>query len=193
MTARAVLVALVLTSAMPFAVRPGRAASLVLGDAEKRQALAYGARSVNHEQFDAEWRVTNAAGDSVTVLTPFHRLAIAARHAAFKQEPLRASEPDRLLREQKDRLVFVAELRGPREDFARFVAPELELGGRRVKPAFVQNERTPARQEDGRYLARCVWTFPVKEFPGRSRAALVVRDGDGRETGRFTIDLGAMR
>lgn len=193
MTARTVLVALVLASAMSVAVRAASAAALVLGDTEKRQALAYGARSINHDQFDAEWRVTNAAGDTVTVLTPFHRLAIAARHAAFKQKALRASEPDRLLREQKDRLVFVAELRGPREDFARFVVPELELAGRRVKPAFVQNERTPARQEDGRYVARCVWTFPVKEFAERSRVALVVRDGDGRETGRFTVDLGAMR
>lgn len=192
MTARAVVIALLAASAMTGAGRAG-AASLVLGDAEKRQALAYGARSVHHDRFDAEWRVTNAAGDAVTVLTPFHRLAIAARHAAFKQEPLRASEPDRLLREQKDRLVFVAELHGPREDFARIVTPELELGGRRIKPSFVQNERTPARQEDGRYLARCVWAFPVKEFPERSRGALIVRDADGRETGRFTIDLGAMR
>ena len=52
---------------------------------------------------------------------------------------------------------------------------------------------TPARADDGGYLARCVYAFPIKELTGTSRVALVVRDADGREARRFTIDLGAMR
>ena len=111
---------------------------------------------------------------------------------------MKPSEPDRLLREQKYRLVFWVELFGQREDFARRLVPELVVAGgsggdRIVKPAFVQNERTPARREDGGYLARCVYAFPVKDVTGGSRVALVVRDGDGRETRRFAVDLSRMR
>ena len=49
------------------------------------------------------------------------------------------------------------------------------------------------RQDDGRYLARCVYSFPTRYLTGTSRVALVVRDGDGRDVSRFTIDLSAMR
>jgi hypothetical protein len=45
--------------------------------------VATGARSVANESYDAEWRVKNPAGDTVMVMTPFHRLAAASRNAAF--------------------------------------------------------------------------------------------------------------
>lgn len=193
MTARVVVVAAMVACAVSAGSRAGAAASLVLGDAEKRQALAYGRQTATSETFDAEWRVKNAAGDSVAVLTPFHRLVIASRHAAFRDEPLRPNEPDRLLREQKDRLVLSLSLRGRGEVFARFFVPELLVRDRKVKPSFAQNDRTPERLEDGVYLARCVYAFPVKELTGTSRVVLVVNDADGREATRFTIDLAAMR
>lgn len=193
MNARALLAVALLVSAIPAGVRATVAASLVLTDAEKRQALAYGHKSVHEDRFDAEWRVSNAAGDTASVLTPFHRLVIAARHAAFRGETLRPGEPDRLLRRQKDRIVFLVQLRGRHEDFARLMAAELIAGDRQLKPAFAQNDRTPARQEDGTYVARCTYTFPVKELMGRSRVSLVLRDADGREASRFAIDLAAMK
>jgi hypothetical protein len=89
--------------------------------------------------------------------------------------------------------VIWAQLRGPREDFARFLAPRLIAGDREIEPAFVQNERTAARQESGTYLARCVYGFPTRDLTGKSRVVLVVRDADGRDVSRFTIDLSAMR
>jgi hypothetical protein len=127
------------------------------------------------------------------VLTPFHRLVLAARHAAFRNEPLKPDEPDRLLSEQRDRLVFWASLHGPREDFARFYTPRLRVGDREIEPAFVQNERTAVREADGRYLARCVYAFPTRNLAETSRVTLVVRDVDGRDVGRFTLDLSTMR
>lgn len=199
MTARALAGAALVACATVAGAGASAAASLTLGDADKREALAYGQRTANREGFDAEWRVTNAAGEAAIVMTPFHRLVIAARHATFRAEPLKPSDPDRLLREQKDRLVVWVELRGQQEDFARQLVPELIVArgaagaDRVVKAAFVQNERTPARREEGGYLARCVYAFPVKELAGASRVALVVRDGDGREARRFAIDLSAMR
>jgi hypothetical protein len=106
---------------------------------------------------------------------------------------MKDSEPDKLLREQQDRLVIWANLRGPREDFARFYAPRILLGDREIEAAFVQNERTAVRTESGSYLARCVYGFPVKEIAPKSRLILVVRDPDGRDVSRFTIDLASMR
>ncbi len=169
------------------------AASFTLTPAERDDALRAGRRSVTVETFDAEWRLANAAGDSVTVVTPFHRLVVAARHAAFRNETMMPDEPDRLLREQRDRLVIWAHLHGQREDFARFLAPRLILREREIEPAFVQNERTAARQANGTYLARCVYGFPIRDVTGKSRVLLVIRDADGRDVSRFTIDLSTMR
>jgi hypothetical protein len=106
---------------------------------------------------------------------------------------MKESEPVKLLREQQDRLVIWANLRGPREDFARFYAPRILLGDREIEPIFIQNERTALRTDAGAYLARCVYGFPVKEITPKARLILVVRDPDGRDVSRFTIDLASMR
>ncbi len=168
------------------------AASFSLEPQQRTDALRVGAQSITRDSFDSEWRVANKAGDTLTVITPFHRLVLAARNAAFKNEPMKDGEPDKLLREQQDRLVIWVNLRGSREEFARFFVPRLLLGDREIEPTFVQNERTPARTEGG-YLARCVYGFPAKELGPKSRVILVVRDPDGRDVSRFTIDLASMR
>jgi len=169
------------------------AASFALGPQERTAALQAGAHSVTLDTFDAEWRVAGQSGDSVTVVTPFHRLVLAGRHAAFKNQRVKDGEPEKLLREQQDRLVIWASLHGPKVDFARFYAPRILLGTREIEPTFVQNERTAVRTEGGGYLARCVYGFPVKDLTPKSNLFLVVRDADGREISRFTIDLAAMR
>ena len=169
------------------------AATLVLSERQQQEAIQAGERSVTAEVFDAEWRVSGAAGETATVMTPFHRLAIAARHAAFNGKPLKANEPARILKENRDRLVFWVSLRGPAEDFARHYVPRLVVGDREIKASFVQNERTAVRQGDGVYVARCVYGFPTREVKGGERVALVIGDGDGRDLRRFTIDLARMR
>jgi len=169
------------------------AASFALGPQERSTALQVGARSVTLDTFDAEWRVAGESGDSVTVVTPFHRLVLAGRHAAFKNERVKDGEPEKLLREQQDRLVIWATLYGAREDFARFYAPRILVGTREIEPTFVQNERTAVRTEGGGYLARCVYGFPVRDLTPKTNLLLVVRDADGRDISRFTIDLATMR
>ena len=84
-------------------------------------------------------------------------------------------------------------LRGDAPDFARYYVPRLMVGDREIKASFVQNEHTAVRQDDGGYLARCVYGFPTREVKGGERLALIVADGDGRDVTRFTIDLAAMR
>ena len=115
------------------------AASFTLEPQQQNDALRVGAQSTTRDSFDTEWRVANPAGDSLTVITPFHRLVLAARNAAFK------------------------------------------------------NERTAIRTDGGGYLARCIYGFPVAEIAPKSRLILVVRDSDGRDVSRFTIDLASMR
>ena len=171
----------------------GDAASFTLGEGQIQEAVDLGERSITRDSLGNEWRVRNEAGDVVTVMTPFHRLALAARHAAFRKEPLSPRDRDRLLKGQHERLVFIAELKGAREDFARFYAPRLVAGGRRLEPSFTQNEHTPARGEDGRFVARCIYTFPTKSLSPTGKMVLVVRDGDGRDVGSFAIDLASMR
>jgi hypothetical protein len=168
------------------------AASFTLTERDTQAALRAGERSVTVEGFDREWRVSHA-GESVTVLTPFHRLVVAARHAAFRSGTVKPSEVQRVLEQDAGRLVVWAQLRGTREDFARHYRPVLVAGPREIKPAFVQNERTAMRQDDGVYVARCVYAFPVGDLTGRDQVTLRVADADGRDVSRFTIDLSTMR
>lgn len=189
---------LLLVLAVALTAPGAHGAALTLPPADIARALSVGQASITHEgAFDAEWRVTNQAGEGVVVMTPFHRIVLAARHAAFKGEPLRPGEPVKILKEQRDRLLLFVQLRGPREDFARHYVPRLLLGGApgapEIEPTFVQNERSAVRQEGGEFLARCVYGFPTKELTATSRVLLVVRDAERREVSRFTIDLGAMR
>ncbi|HKB25496.1 MAG TPA: hypothetical protein VKG64_10620 [Methylomirabilota bacterium] len=193
MRARGPATAALVTATLLLGGAPALAASFALAPADQEAALRVGQRSVTNDAFDAEWRVANGAGDSVMVVTPFHRLVMAGRHAAFRNEKLPPDEPARLLREQQDRLIVRTQLRGPREDFARYLAPRLVVGEREIEPAFVQNERTAGRLESGAYLARCVYGFPTRDLTGRSRVLLIVRDPEGRDVSRFTIDLARMR
>ena len=168
-------------------------ASLTLTEGQRQEALRTGERSTADEDFDAEWSIDGASGERAVVMTPFHRLAIAARHASFSGKPLKPADSEKILRESRDRLVFWVSLRGKSEDFARHYVPRLVAGDREIKASFVQNERTAIRQDDGAYLARCVYGFPTRDVKGRERLALVVVDPDGRDVSRFTIDLADMR
>ncbi len=168
------------------------AVTWTLGSAERAEALRVGQRSVISETFGAEWTVVNGTAHA-SVITPFHRLALAARHSAFKNEPLKVQDQDRMLADLRDRLMVWVELRGDRADFARHLAPRLHLGDREISPSTVQNERTAIREESGGYLARCVYWFPAKDVPGDSRVVLSIRTPDGQERARFDIDLAKMR
>jgi hypothetical protein len=171
----------------------GQAAALSLSDAARRDAMRLGEQSVTSETLDGEWSVKNGAGERAVVMTPFHRLAIAARHAAFNGKPMKPGEPERVLRETRDRLVFWVTLRGRAEDFARYYVPRLVVGDREIKASFVQNERTAIREGDGLYVARCVYGFPTRDVTGGERVSLVVADQDGRDVTRFDIALASMR
>lgn len=169
------------------------AAALALNERLTQEAIRVGQRSITSEVFDAEWRVGNAAGDSVLVYTPFHRVALAARHSAFKNQPLKPNEPEKILKDQGDRLLLWAYLKGGKEDFARYYVPRLLVGEREIEPAFVQNERSAVRDDAGHFVARCVYGFPTKDITGASRVVLSVRDPEGKDVSRFTIDLSTMR
>lgn len=172
---------------------PAAAASFTLTEPEQAEAIKLGERSVTAEDvFGAEWTQTSSAGEA-TVMTPFHRLALAARQNAFKQKPMTPADVDKILREDKGRLVFWVSVRGPRGDFARFYEPVLLAGGTELKPSFVQNERSALREPDGRYLARCVYGFSTTTLNPKGRVVLVVRDRDGKEVARFSVDLAAIR
>lgn len=188
-----------MAAAMVLVVSAAEAASFVLDEQAAGRAVAVGQRSATSDApFDAEWRVTSATGEVAFVVTPFHRLALAARHAAFKNEPLTPAERDKVLRDHKDRLPFWVGLRGRQEDFARHYTPRFIASGpdgseREIAPTFVQNERTALKHDGGVFLARCVYAFPTKELTGTSRGTLVVRDAEGREVARFSVDLSRMR
>ena len=169
------------------------AVAFTLTERQIADAVEVGERSVTRDDVGPEWHVKNGAGHALTVMTPFHRLAIAARHAAFRNEPLKARDRRSALKEQEDRLLFWVELKGRRADFAQFYAPRLLAGAREVLPSFAQNERTAARAEDGSFVAKCTYGFPVKQISGTGKVVLVIRDEDGRNVTSFTVDLASMR
>jgi hypothetical protein len=166
-------------------------ASFSLTEAEQAAAITLGAQSAESEDFGREWKVSGSQGE-VTVLTPFHRLALAARQAAYKKTTLRPREIQGLVRDSRDRVMFWVSLQGPRVDFARRFEPVLSVGGNEVLPSLVQNEHTALAQPDGRFLARCVYSFPTRGLPPTAPVVLIVRGGQ-TEVARFTLDLASMR
>lgn len=173
---------------------PLSAASFSLTSPEIQAAIRFGQRAIVNEEFDREWKLTSASGETLKVVTPFFRLAQAARNAAFKSGTLKQREIDSLLKEHQGRLVFWTDLRGGREDFARWYQPALLVQGKaEIKPSFVQNERTALRQAEGRFLSRSIYAFPANDLDGKGRVTLLVRDSDDKEVARFVVDLSAMR
>jgi len=174
-------------------VAPGEAVSFVLADRDREQAIRAGKKSIVLEEFGAEWRLRDASGQALVVMTPFHRLALAARNSAFRGEEIRPRDIESVLKDHTGMLAFWATLRGSKVDFARFYTPTLMAGSLAVKASFVQNERTALREEDGKFAARCFYVFPADGLDPKGRVTLVVRDAEEREVAKFTVDLAAMR
>ncbi len=176
------------------AVEPLDAASFTLTPGERNEAIRTGKRSIISEEFGGEWKVGgDTPGQTLMVVTPFHRLALAARNSAFKQQELKPKDIDALLKEQEGAVTLWATLRGAKGDFARFYAPVLVSGQREIKATFTQNERTARREDDGSYTARCMYVFPTDGLMPNDKVMLILRDPDDRQVAKFAVDLSAMR
>ncbi len=174
-------------------VAPGEAVSFALTDRDREQAVRVGKKGVVAEEFGAEWRLKDASGQTLTVMTPFHRLALAARNSAFRSREIKRRDVESLMRDYEGKIAFQVTLRGSKADFARFYTPTLVAGAQEVKASFIQNEHTAFREDDGRYAAQCLYVFPAERLNPKGRVVLVVRDPDEREVAKFTVDLAAMR
>jgi hypothetical protein len=174
-------------------VPPLDALVFTLTPRDRDEAVRTGRRSVTNEKWGEEWRVDAGAGQLVTVMTPFHRLALAARNSAFQDRELKPRDVESALKEQEGKLVFWATLRGGRVDFARHYAPILVARQQEIKASFAQNERTALRGEDGQYTARCIYVFPAEGIDPGGTVTLTVRDVEERPVAKFTVDLSRMR
>ena len=172
---------------------PIDAALFTLMPRDRDEAVRVGRRSVTTEDWGGEWRVDGGAGQFLTVMTPFHRLALAARNSAFQDKELKPREVDSVLKDQENKVVFFATLRGGRVDFARFYTAVLLARPQEIKASFTQNERTALRGEDGQYTARCLYVFPAEGVDPRASLTLLVRDNKEKVVAKFTIDLSTMR
>jgi hypothetical protein len=172
---------------------PLDAALFTLTPQDRDEAVRTGQRSVNSESWGGEWQVDGGAGQRVTVMTAFHRVALAARNSAFQGKELKPKEIESLLKGQQGKIALWATLRGGRVDFARFFTPTLLSRQQVIKASFTQNERTALRGEDGQYTARCLYVFPVEQVDPRATVTLLVRDAEEQVVARFTVDLSTMR
>ena len=170
------------------------AASFTLTPQQRDLAMEMGRQSVISDRFGSEWKVGgDGTAEGVVVMTPFHRLALAARNATFKSEELKPKDVEALLKEQEGKLTVWATLRGPKADFARFYMPVLMSGQQQIKPTFTQNERTARREDDGAYTARCLYVFPADALKPNEPVTLIVKNPEGKDVAKFTVNLSAMR
>lgn len=194
---RRALVALALAASLGYGL-PGPASALVgdLSEQGIREAIEVGIASITQDDFAEEWQLRLPGGEEVVVITPFSRLALAARHATMKGEPLSEKQQKEQIDRSKGRIQLLVTMHGgPDRSFARFYQPVLVVDGREVKASFVQNERTPLVQDDGRLAARNVYVFPLEGLPMNGAVTLVVRGAppDQKEVLRAKIDLGKFR
>jgi hypothetical protein len=175
-------------------VRPLDAASLTLTARERDEAIRLGKRSIVSEDFGGEWKVGgDGPGQSLVVMTPFHRLALAARNSAFKNQDLKPKDIDTILADQPGSLIVWTTLKGGKADFARFYSPVLVSGRQEVKATFRQNERTALREDDGSYTARCLYVFPTAALKADETVMLIVKDFADKQVAKFTVNLSSMR
>lgn len=176
---------------------PGSSPGLVgdLTPAGVQEAIDAGTASLTQEDFAEEWQLRLPGGEEVVVSTPFSRLALAARQAAMKGEPLTEKQQQEQFDRGKGRIQLLVTMYGRARDFARWYQPFLVVRGREVKASFAQNERTPMRVEDGRYAARNVYVFPLEDLPGKGTVTLVVRGAppEPRDVLRAPLDLSRFR
>jgi hypothetical protein len=194
---RRIGVALALVSALGWGL-PGPAAALVgdLSEQGIREAIEAGIASITQDDFADEWQLRLPGGEEVVVSTPFSRLALAARHATMKGEELSEKQQKEQIDRGKGRIQLLVTMHGgPSRSFARFYQPVLIVDGREVKASFVQNERTPLVQEDGRLAARNVYVFPLEGLPMNGAVTLLVRGAppEQKEVLRAKIDLSKFR
>lgn len=173
-------------------------ATALLGDlspTQVQEAIDAGTASLAQEDFADEWRLALPGGEEIVVTTPFSRLALAARQAAMKGEPLSARDRQEQIARGVGRIQLMVTMFGRTRDFARWYQPALRVGDREVKATFVQNERSPLPLPDGRYAARNVYVFPLEGLPATGTATLIVRGAppEQKEILRAAIDLGAFR
>ena len=167
-----------------------------LTDEGVREAVNAGIAAITKEEFAEEWQLRLPGGEEVVVSTPFSRLALAARQAAMKGESLTDKQRQEQIDRGKGRIQLLVTMHGgPARDFARWYHPVLVVNGQEVKAVFVQNERTPLRQEDGRLAARNVYVFPIEGLPANGAVTLLVRGAppEQKEVLRARLDLGKFR
>lgn len=165
-----------------------------LSPAQIQEALDVGAKAVVQEDFGEEWRLRLPGGEEIAVSTPFSRLALAARRAAFRGEPLGDKQRQEQIDRGKGKLQLLVTMYGRQVDLARWYQAVLRVGDREVKATFTQNERTALRLEDGRFAARNIYVFPLEGLPARGVVTLVVRHSiDQKDVLRAPLDLSKMR
>ena len=175
---------------------PGSCLALVgdLTPAGVQEAIDAGTASLTQDDFAEEWQLMLPGGEEVAVSTPFSRLALAARQAAMKGEPLTERKQKEQIDRGKGRIQLLVTMYGRERDFARWYQPVVVTGGREIKATFVQNERSPLRLPDGRFAARNVYVFALEELP-KGAVTLVVRGAppENKEVLRAPLDLGKFR
>src|SRR4026209_1129413 len=128
---------------------PVDAALFALTPRDRDEAVRAGRRSVIDDQWDGEWRVNGGSGEAVMVMTPFHRLALAARTSPFQDRELKHRDIESVLKDQEGKLVFWETLRGGRVDFARYYAPTLLARQQELQASFAPDERDARRRGGG--------------------------------------------
>ncbi len=174
--------------------RPALAIMAAPTPAEVQEAIDLGHQSMTQEEFGDEWVIRPTGEEEIVVSTPFSRLAMAARQAAFKGEPLTDKQRQEQIDRGKGRIQFLVTMYGRGPDFARWYQAVLRVGDKEIKATFNQNERTPLKLDDGRFAARNVYVFPLENIPPRGAVTLVVRQApELKEMFRAPIDLAKMR
>ena len=177
---------------------PASAPALVgdLTPAGIREAIDTGIAAVTQDDFGEEWQLRLPGGEDIVVSTPFSRLALAARQIAMKGEIMTEKQQKEQIDRGKGRIQLLVTMHGgPSRTFARFYTPVLQVDGKEIKASFVQNERTPIPEDDGRLAARNVYVFPLEGLPKNGVVTLVVRDAppEQKEVLRAKLDLSKFR
>ncbi len=172
----------------------GRAEALWvhLNEAQRGEAMYYGARNINADPkaFFKEWTFDKGEKGVVILNSEFLTLASAARDAAQSGEEMDSNTIEDSLAKAQGKLVFTVYLYGKEKDFAKDFIALIKAGGKIFPATYSEDgDNTPSESHPGMFVQELFYYFPLGEISPEGPIVLEIGDPKQKEKLQFEIDL----
>ena len=169
---------------------------LHLNEAQRGEAMYYGAKNVNAnpKDFYRDWTIDRGDKGVAILNSEYLTLASAARDAAESGEEMDENAIEDALAKAQGKLVFTVYLYGKDKDFAKNFIAVLKSGGK-IFPAtyWEDGENSLSESHPGMVVQELFYYFPVGEISLEKTVILEIGDPKQKDKVQFEIDLNKLK